>query len=120
MALLPRYNTIKSLPMVKRTAVTNAPVHTSDQATLALGKSLKIMAKSSVITAKDISELTALPTGSGHGTFAENVCPNALNPALRDNETRSKKAVPKSPKIDKNRRRSRISMPSWDLGSTPQ
>src|SRR6476469_821858 len=83
-----------NLPRVKRTAVRVAPTHTSRQRIWASGSTLKIKAKSAVITIRERTRLNPCRTTSGNGNSVPNHLPTAAKTVLSTRDTSRRKAVP--------------------------
>src|SRR5262249_17452623 len=99
-AARPRYSPIRYLPRVNSTAVTRAPIATSDHDRLACGSTLKMIANMAAVRTNDNKWLPILsphpPTGN-----LDSIQPSmADNAALKASDTRSRNAIPQTAEND--------------------
>jgi hypothetical protein len=89
--------------VVKSSDVTAAPIQTSLQATFVSGRTLKIMAKSSVVTPNESNELTDSNKNAGAGRTCPMNFPRMASAALKASDSSSRKPVPRTSPNDKKR-----------------
>src|SRR5215469_9938364 len=100
---LPRYNPISILPSVKSNDVAAAPIQTSLQAIFVSGRTLKRIAKSSVIPPNDKRKLADSTKAAGTGRTCIMDVPIAASVALNARDTNNKKPPPTTKPNDRQR-----------------
>lgn len=117
---LPGYKPVSILPIVKSSDVTAAPIHTSLQAISVSGRTLKIMANSSVMAPAERRQLTDSNKNAGAGSRCPVNFPMAASAALKASDTRNRKPVLSTRPNDKKRFLSVHTQILSDLGLTLQ
>ena len=111
---------MRVFPRLKSNAVTNAPTQTLRHEIFTSGSSLKIMAKSIVITPSETRKLTTAQRIRCSGRKPLANLPTAAKAALSDKETRSKNPTPKTMAKESSRCRMKSRRPRPGFGSTFQ
>jgi hypothetical protein len=109
------------LPAVKSTDVARAPNHTSRQATCTSGRNLKIIAKSSAITAREPSTFTTWSATGDVSNGPPAQSPSAETAALTTSETISRNPMPNTIATDRRRSLTKLRNAfAFGLGTTSQ